>query len=157
MMIPVPEKQAVWGFFPCFWESKVNLSTKNVLLTWGNWQVLHMWELFDCTAYNCINSELLPGSWFLNVPDCDLHFLIHQNNCHLRALRSFIQEPSWVGFTCYHILHWKGSKQSGAFARHLLSCVQLECILLTPCKALMMRPTIKEPLKHWYVTAFMLN
>lgn len=110
MMIPVPEKQAVWGFFPCFWESKANLSTKNVLLTWGNWQVLHMWELFDCTAYNCINSELLPGSWFLNVPDCDLHFLIHQNTCHLRALRSFIQEPSWVGFTCYHILHWKGSK-----------------------------------------------
>lgn len=74
IMILVSEKQAVSVFFQCFWESKANLSAKNVLLTWGSWQVLHMWELFDCTAYNYINSELSPGSWFMNLHDCDLLF-----------------------------------------------------------------------------------
>lgn len=86
------QKSRQYGLYiSVLWDSKANLSTKNVLLTWGSWQVLHMGQLFDCTAYNYINSELLPGSWYTNVHDYDLLFLIYQNTCHHRAMRSFIQ------------------------------------------------------------------
>lgn len=164
-MIPVSEKQAVL-FCQGFWGGKANLSVKNVILTWGSLQVLHTWELFDCTVYNYINSELSLGSWLMNMHHCDLFFffLIHQNTFHPRVTRSFTQQSLWVDFMCYHTLHWKGNKLIMALngmcavAKHLLSCVQLVCVLLTPCKALMVRTTIRaELLKYWYARAFMLN
>ena len=45
-------------FCQCFWGGKANLSVKNAILTWGSLWVLCTWELFDCLAYNYINSEL---------------------------------------------------------------------------------------------------
>lgn len=130
MMIPVSEKWSVL-FFQCFWEGKANLSANNVILTWGSLQVLHKWELFDCTAYNHINPELSPGSWLMNMHDWSLSFfcLIHQNSFHPRVLRSFTQESWWVGFTCSHMPCWKGSKVSAA----LNPCVQLQVICWAAC------------------------
>lgn len=151
------------------------LSVKNVTLTWGSLQVLHTWEPFDCTAYNNINLQLSQGFWFMNMHDCGLFFFNPSKHLSSQGRKFFntgILE-GWIYLlpqvaSSYHkylnIPHCKRSKLSMALndvhaaVSHLQSCVQPVHLLLTPDKALMVRPTIRaELLKHWYARAFMLN
>lgn len=91
------------GFFSAFERVRWICQQKNVLLTWGSWQVVHMGQLFDCTAYNYINSELLPDSWFMNVHDCDLFFKNSSKYLSLQGNKIFYSKilVSWFYFTYF--------------------------------------------------------
>lgn len=50
------QKNRQYCFVSAFKGARQICQWKNVILTWGSLQVLHTWDLFDCTAYNYINS-----------------------------------------------------------------------------------------------------